>query len=140
MSFEKVDQYIKELEAIKNYDKVKNENTLLLTKVRELESKLSSERKRVEELLQINKSLENEIKVKIKEIESLRNEVSVKGEKIKKLEEELNNLVSRVRELEEIKTLTEGRTLKEAEEQLLKAKEDEVKRLAKELFNQWKSE
>ena len=38
MSFEKVDQYIKELEAIKNYDKVRNENALLLTKVRELES------------------------------------------------------------------------------------------------------
>jgi rubrerythrin len=66
--------------------------------------------------------------------------VRIRDEKIKKLEEELNNLVSRVRELEEIKTLTEGRTLKEAEELLLKAKEGEVKRLAKELFNQWKSE
>jgi len=37
-------------------------------------------------------------------------------------------------------TLTEGRAFKKLKQLLLKAKEDEVKQLAKELFNQWKSE
>lgn len=140
MSFEKIDQYVKELEAIKYYDKIKAENIALITKVKELETKLLSEKKKLEELLKINKDLEEQIKLKDNEVKALRNELRIKEEKIKELEEELKHLKSRVRELEELKILTEGKTLKEAEEYFLKVKENEIKILAKDLFNKFKSE
>jgi len=140
LSFEKIDQYVKELEAIKYYDKIKAENIALITKVKELETKLLSEKKKLEELLKINKDLEEQIKLKDNEVKALRNELRIKEEKIKELEEELKHLKSRVRELEELKILTEGKTLKEAEEYFLKVKENEIKILAKDLFNKFKSE
>jgi hypothetical protein len=43
LSFEKVDQYIRELEAVKNYERVKAENASLTARVKELESRLASE-------------------------------------------------------------------------------------------------
>ena len=140
MSFERIDQYIKELEAIKNYEKVKAENASLLARVRELESRLSRERGRVGELLQVIKNLKERVRARDEEIESLREELSVREERIKSLESEVHDLTSRVRELEELKVLAEGKTLKEAEESFLKAKEGEIREQAQKLFNQMKSE
>jgi len=69
LSFEKIDQYVKELEAIKYYDKIKAENIALITKVKELETKLLSEKKKLEELLKTNKDLEEHINAyKIEEV------------------------------------------------------------------------
>jgi len=140
LSFEKIDQYIKELEAVKYYDKIKAENAALLARVKELEVELLSERRRLEELLKTIKELEEQVKVKDGEVESLRSELEVREVRIRELEERVGSLVSRVRELEELKVLVEGRTLKEAEEVFLRAKENEVRVLARNLFNQLKSE
>jgi len=140
LSFERIDQYVKELEAIKNYEKVKAENTSLLARVRELESRLSYMTGRVEELLQVIKNLEGQVRARDEEIESLRKELSVRDERIKSLESEVHDLTLRVRELEELKVLADGKTLKEAEESFLKAKEGEIREQARELFNQMKSE
>jgi chromosome segregation ATPase len=140
VSLERVDQYIRELEAIKHYDEVKAENALLSARVKEVEASLSSERKRVEELLQANKGLQEQIGARHAEPESLRDELRIKEGKIREVEEGLRRLSSRVKELEELKALTEAKTLKEAEELFLKAKEGEIKERAEKLFNQWKSE
>jgi chromosome segregation ATPase len=72
MSLGKIEQYIKELEAIKNYDKIKAERDSLIARGRELE-------------------------------------------------EAVSHLSSRVKELEELRVLVEDKTLKEAEENFLKA-------------------
>ena len=140
MSFEKIDQYIRELEAIKNYDRVKAERDSLLTKVKKLEANLSSEKGRVEELLQTNKNLKEQVKAKNDEIESLKSELKAKEGRIGELEGEVQRLSSRVKELEELKALAEGKTLKEAEEAFLKARDEEIKRRTRELFDRWKSE
>jgi len=140
LSFEKVDQYIRELEAVKNYERVKAENASLTARVKELESRLASEAGRVEELLQKVKELEDVVEARNDEIESLRKELSVRDGRIKGLEDEVERLNSRVKELEELKVLAEGKTLKEAEEAFLKAVESEVRERAQELLNQLKSE
>jgi predicted RNase H-like nuclease (RuvC/YqgF family) len=134
MSFERIDQYIRELEAIKNYDRVKAERNSLLTRVEELEASLSSERRRVEELLQANKNLKEQVKAKTGEAESLRSELKARDERIGELEREVQRLSSRIEELEGLKALAEGKTLKEAEEAFLKAKENEVREEAGRLF------
>jgi len=140
MSLEKIDEYIRELEAIKNYDKVKAERDSLLAKVKELEASLSSEREKVEELHQIIKSLEEQVRMKSGEIESLKSELAAKDERIKSLEEDLNNLSSRLKELEEFRAIVEGKTLGEAREAFMKAMEDEIEKRARELFSKFKSE
>jgi hypothetical protein len=48
--------------------------------------------------------------------------------------ETVSHLSSRVKELEELKVLIEGKTLKEDEEDFLKAKEDEINKRAQEPF------
>ena len=72
MSLERTDQYVKELEEIKNYEKVKAENASLLARVRELELRLSCITGKVEELLQVIKNLEGQVRARDEEIESLR--------------------------------------------------------------------
>jgi DNA repair exonuclease SbcCD ATPase subunit len=126
MSLEKIDQYIKELEAIRNYDKVKAENERLSAEVRRLREE--------------NEGLKKELSAKRDEAELLRRELSAKSEEIQKLRKEVEALSSRVKELEKLKALTDGRSLKEALELFLKAKEEEIKRRAKELFDKLKSE
>jgi chromosome segregation ATPase len=140
MSLEKIDEYIRELEAIKNYDRVKAERDSLLARVKELEASLSSEREKVEELHQIIKSLEEQVRVKSGEIESLKSELAAKDERIKSLEEDLNNLSSRLKELEEFRAIVEGKTLGEAREAFMKAMEDEIEKRAQERFSKFKSE
>jgi arsenate reductase-like glutaredoxin family protein len=72
MSLGKIEQYIKKLEDVKNYDKIKAERDSLIAWVRELEKAVS-------------------------------------------------HLSSRVKELEELNVLVEDKTLKENEENFLKA-------------------
>jgi chromosome segregation ATPase len=126
MSLDKIDQYIRELEAIKNYDKVKAENERLSAEVRKLRSE--------------NESLKNEVSAKKNEIEMLRRELSAKEEEIQRLSREVEELSSRVRELEELKALADGKSLKEALELFLKVKEEEVEKKARELFEKLRSE
>lgn len=126
MSLDKIDQYIRELEAIKNYNKVKAENERLSAEVRKLRSK--------------NESLKNEVSAKKNEIEMLRRELSAKEEEIQRLSREVEELSSRVRELEELKALADGKSLKEALELFLKVKEEEVEKKARELFEKLRSE
>jgi chromosome segregation ATPase len=140
MSLEKIDEYIRELEAIKNYDRVKAERDSLLARVKELEASLSSEREKVEELHQIIKNLEEQVRMKSGEIESLKSELAAKDERIKSLEENLNNLSSRLKELEEFRAIVEGKTLEEAREAFMKAMEDEIEKRAQERFSKFKSE
>ena len=138
MSLEKIEKYIKELQAIKNYDTIKSERDTLQTKLKELEKKLSSQTKKLEELLQAKKNLEGQVKEKTQEISSLKKELKTKDQAIKDLEENLHRLKSRVNELEKLKAFKD-KTLEEAEKDLLKAKEEEIKKRAQELFAQMKS-
>jgi predicted nucleic acid-binding Zn-ribbon protein len=58
VSLDKIDQYIRELEAIKNYDKVKAENERLSAEVRRLREE--------------NERLRNEVSARRSEVELLR--------------------------------------------------------------------
>ena len=126
MSLDKIDQYIRELEAIKNYDKVKAENERLSAEVRRLREE--------------NERLRNEVSARRSEVELLRRELSAKEEEVQKLRREVEVLSSKARELEELRALADGRSLREALELFLKAKEEEIGRRAKELFEKLRSE
>jgi hypothetical protein len=131
MSFEKIDQYIKELEAVTNYDKVM-ENNLQLTQtnegqIREL-TKVSKE----------NSTLKKNLKEKKQEIKDLGKEIKLKNEELQKSEFETTKLKNRVDELENLKSIVDGMTFSEAEKTLLKTLDDEVDTRAHESFKAMK--
>jgi len=140
MSREKIEQYIKELEAIRCYDEVKREKDRLAIEVKKLEGMLSLSDKEAERLREDIKRLGEEVGGKEKEIKALKNEVVEKDKDIGQLNEKMAQLESRVAELENLKATAEGKTLKEAEEVFLKAKENEVEQRAENLFTQMKLE
>ncbi|MCD6511695.1 MAG: hypothetical protein J7K45_03805 [Thaumarchaeota archaeon] len=131
MSLENIDRYIRELEAIKRYPQVKSERDSLLERNKKLESELASEKKRVEKLLKANKKLKDRVNAMGEEIENLKADLGAKEETIERLE-------SRVSELEGLRATAEGKTLKEAEEEFLKAREREIRDAAERRFEQMK--
>jgi hypothetical protein len=140
MSLEKIDQYIKELMAIKYYDTVKLERDNLSKEVEGLRAELSNREAKVKELSQINEDSEKKIAESDKRIESLGNELKIKDANIKQSEERVKQLEARISELEGLKVIAEGNTLKEAKEAFLKAREEEIKMEAENLFNGMKTE
>jgi len=133
LNLDKIEQYIRELEAIRDYDRVKEDRDQLLLRVKEFEDKLSIERKKVEELSKANEEHNGLVEEKEEEIKRLMDE----NKEFRRIIESLN---SRIRGLEELKFLAKGKSLKEAVEAFIKAKEEEIKRRAEELFPQMKRE
>lgn len=151
MSLEKIDQYMRELEAIKNYDEAKKERAEALSRIDELEEAHEVERDellqantklegRLDKLLEEKKDLKNRLGEKEKEIESLRGAFKVRDEESRRIKLKANVLKNRVGELEELKGALEGKTLGEAEKVFLEAKKEEVRRKADERFNSMKAE
>lgn len=151
MSLEKIDQYMRELEAIKYYDEVKKEMAEALSRIDKLEKdhevetdELLQAKSRLEERLdkfsEEKKDLKNRLGEKEKEIDSLREAFKVKDEESRRIKLEANVLKNRVGELEELKVAVEGKTLGEAEKVFLEAKKEEVRRKAEERFNSMKAE
>lgn len=131
MSLEKINQHIRELEAIKSYGKVKSERDRLLLMNRGLEAELASERAKVREL---SKTVE----AKGKEIENLKNNIRSSCEEIKRMKEKIEQLKLEIRELKEVKVTAEGKTLAEAEKAFLKAKGTEIRKCAETLLDEMK--
>jgi len=127
MSLEKIEQYIKDLDAIKYYDQVKAERDRLATRVKELEKEVSRLNGRLEEEKSIKEKLEGELKSKAKEIEELES-------RVQKLEVENS-------ELRETAKIVEGEklTLPQLRELVAKAKSEEIEANAKRLFEEYKS-
>ncbi|MGD0330986.1 MAG: hypothetical protein ABSB40_11215 [Nitrososphaeria archaeon] len=128
MSLDKIKQEIGKLEAIADYDKVKKERNEMLKKTEELESTKSN----LEKGLQDNVNKNADLQAKLGE----------GGVRIKALEDEVQNfkarnveLESRISNLEQLKATTEGKTLREAEEAFIKAKNGEIQKVAEERFN-----
>jgi len=140
MSLDKIDRYIAELEALKEYGKVLHERDEALKDVEELEMQLSGERQKVERLTNLLKQSRDKDREKEEEVGSLREALKVKDYEIKSKKEEVDGLERRIRELQELKAVSEGKTLREAEGYFLKAKEDEIRRRTDALFRQMKSE
>jgi chromosome segregation ATPase len=132
MSLEKIERYIKELDAIKHYEETKLERKKLEGEVKELREKISTRNKEVEELTKRIKKLEEDAKKEEEEIGFLKDEIKEKDKKITHLNE-------RVDELESLRTIAEGKTLKEAEEAFLKVEDEEIKKNAEETLARLKS-
>jgi peptidoglycan hydrolase CwlO-like protein len=82
MSLEKIERYIKELDAIKHYEETKLERKKLEGEVKELREKISIRNKEVEELTQRIKKLEEDAKKEEEEIGFLKDEIKEKDKKI----------------------------------------------------------
>jgi hypothetical protein len=137
---ERIDEYIKELEAIKYYDKVKAENESLKIKVKELEEELKHEKSKVNELIQAKSSLEDKLNAKINEVESLSNELKVRDEEIIRLNSKVKELSSNIKVLEDLKVTVEGKTMKDTVRSILRAKDKKIEEYAIKMFNEWKEE
>ncbi len=132
MSFEKIDKYIGELEAVKNFDKVREDN-LQLTQINEGQ---------IRELTKVstkNITLQTSLTAMRQEIKGLGKEIKLKNEELQKSEFEATRLDNRVKELEALKVIIEGKTFKEAEKALLKAIKDEVDTRANGYFEAMKT-
>jgi hypothetical protein len=140
VSIERIDEYIKELEAIKYYDKVKAENESLQIKVKELEEELQHEKSKVNGLIQAKSSLEDELNAKINEVKSLRNELKARDEEIIRLNSKVKELSSNIKVLEDLKVTVEGKALKDAVKSILRAKDKKIEEYAIKMFNEWKEE
>lgn len=140
MSLEKIEQYIRELEAIKYYDKVRSERDSLLRENEKIREELSSKEEKLQELMKANEDLDKKLKVKMDENDKLKAELKARGEEIDRLGKEIKQLKSRIDELEGLKALVEGKSLKEAEEVFLKAKKEGIKNHAEKLFAQMRFE
>lgn len=132
MSLEKIDQYIKELEAVKSYDAVKRERDEALRKISELSGKL-------QKVMDEKREAEKRISEMEGELKKLREELKAKDEELQKSRIEINMLRDRVEKLENLKVTVEGKTLVEAEKAVMEAEEEEIKKRAKELFNSMKA-
>ncbi|MGD0330938.1 MAG: hypothetical protein ABSB40_10975 [Nitrososphaeria archaeon] len=133
MSLDKIKQEIGKLEAIKDYDKVVKERDELLKKTEELESTKSNLEKGLQDNVNRNADLHAKLGEEEVRIKTLEAEVQNFNTRNKELE-------SRIGDLEQLKATTEGKTLKEGQVAFLKAKEEEVKKLAEEHFNGMKIE
>lgn len=140
MTLERIDQYIKELDAIKYYDEAKKERDQALQKVKELERVLTTERESLQSLSKERGTLEQKLKKKDEETSSLRDVLKLKDAELQKLELKVDDLTRRIGELENLKVTVEGKTLSEAGKAFLEAKEQEVARRANETFNSMKKE
>lgn len=128
MSLERMERYIKEMEALRNYDRFKKERDQLFQEKFQLKNSL-------EKVGQERNRLEQELQEKDKELNHLRETEKSKDERLKKNADAIKNLRSRVKTLEDLKAIVDGKTLSEAECAFLKTKEEEVKRRADEAFN-----
>jgi len=148
LSLERIEQYIRDLEAIKNYEKVKNERDSLkveilklLERIKSLEYKILSMGKSIEELSRAREDLEKGIRDRDEKIKRLMSELDDRERKISELMGEVEKLRLRIRELEELKVLSEGRTLKEAEEIFINSMrnriEVEAKELSRDIIARW---
>jgi DNA repair exonuclease SbcCD ATPase subunit len=129
MSLEKIDQYIRELEAIKYYGKVKKERDEALSRIKELEKSL-------EEKGELKKKLEE----KEKEVRDLKGALEGMNKELQETKLEINKLKSKINELENLKVTVEGKTLIEAKNAFLVAMNDEIEKRAHARFNSMKSE
>jgi len=138
MSLDKVDQLIKELEAIKNYDKVKKERDEAVTRIAEQQAELALKEKSITRALEEQKTMKQKLNEKEDRIKALENEIKTKDDESQKLKSQDEELKARAKELEELKATTEGKALKDAEIAFLRAKEEETKREAEKLFQDMK--
>jgi chromosome segregation ATPase len=136
MSLEKAEKYLEQLEAIKYYDNVKRERDELSAKVKELKANLVAKGRAIEELTRKLSDLEKVAEVKEGEMKALKKELRAKDEEAAGLKAHARQLESRVKELEELKVTSDGKTLKEAEESFLMARETEIKKRAHESLAQ----
>jgi len=125
MSLEKSDQYIRELEAIKYYDKVKKERDEALSRIKELEEE--------------NDGLEKKLEEKEKEARDLKGALEGMNKELQETKLEINKLKSKINELENLKVTVEGKTLIEAKNAFLVAMDDEIEKRAHARFNSMKS-
>lgn len=82
--------------------------------------------------------LEHEVKAKDQRIVDLEDQVKSKEDEVEQLKEKSRQAESRIGELEKLKVTAENRTLKETEELLLRAQDNEIKRKAESAFTQMK--
>ncbi len=144
MSLEKIEEYLKDVQAIKFYDTIKAQNERLIEQNKKIEETSQIERNK---LMEINSELTLERDNLSQEIIDLRAEVDQKDSRINNLttnlvssREEASKLKERVKELEDLKATVEGKTLKEAAEIFIKAKKEEIQKEALESSNLMKAE
>ncbi len=135
MSFEKIDEYTKELKAIKHYDELEKQRDEALSRIDELLEANKKLKMTQEKLSGENVVLQKSLGEKETEVEGLRQTSGVKDKKAQSIKLEADGLRVRVQELEDLKVTAEGKTLSEAEKAFLEAAEDEVRRRANETFN-----
>lgn len=139
---EKFKKYFEEIEALKNYDRVKKERNKLAEENSGLNDRISELEGNVErqsnEINDLNSRLEGETKGREdveKKLKSESKRADDLGEKLKSTSEELNRLESYKVEFVDGKL-----TFKETKEALIKAHNDEIEKRSNEKFQELKSD
>jgi len=125
---EKIEQNIKELEAIKYYDQLKTERDKLAARVEELEQEASRLKRRVKKEKDAKEKLEGQLKSKMNELENLKS-------RVEKLELEASTL----RETSKL-IGKEKLTLPQLTKLVAKVKSEEIEKLFKEYRSRWEAE
>lgn len=157
-SLQEIEQYFKQVKAIKNYPSLKKEKEELERKIKESKETIQEEKKRVKELEKEKERLKEKLKEKKAEKkkaeEKLEEKLEQKNEKIKNLKKEKKKETEKLRKKieareEEITSLRQfkyqnGTPLPEAKEKFLKEKKKEIERRAQEKFQEriqeWREE
>lgn len=124
---EKIEQYVKELEAVKHYDQVKRERYVLARKVESLEAEVSELKKSLAAKRSLTRKLKEELKQKANETEEL-------NKNVKKLSSETLSLREVTRIVGDKKL-----TLPQLRELVTRVKAEEIQVEAGKVFAEFKS-
>ena len=114
MSLENIEQYVKELKAVRYYDQVKKENNVLERKTENLEDEVSD----LKETLAANRSLTMKLKEELKQ----------KASEAEKLSKNVKDLSSETQSLSETAKIVGGKklTLPQLRKLIAKIKAEEI--------------
>ncbi len=140
MGPDKIDRYIGDLEALKEYDSVCEARVEALRNVGELQKQLHEETMKVEALSDEIDEMKIKFQKKEEEVNTLTESMKENAEELMKKNVEVEERRKRIEELETAKATVDGRTLHEAELHFLESKKEEVSSKAGKLFEDMRSE
>lgn len=154
MTLEKISEYIKDIEAIAQYERVKQERDAAIIREKILGGELSRTKEElnneIRTLTSQNQALneaildkEDEILALHKSLEDKDKEFARKNKVIEQAGIESANHKVRINELESLKVVAEGKTISEVEKAIIMAKDEEIDKRAQqkslEIMQNWRT-
>lgn len=140
MSLDDIKRDIRDIKAIRDYDAVERERDGLRGRVTELEAELRSKDDSIEQVSKEKQALGEELDEARKMIGTLKGDLEVKGEEALEMKSKVGMSEARVLELEGFRSSAEGKSVMDLEQDLLKAKAEEIGAEAVKKFQEMKAD